>query len=265
MIFANFMQEKVVFTIHYVSDGFQDKVVPPDMENEDVAEFCSAIELNNESFPWDALNHLYLTKYLLHMNMEKLIFLNDEFLDNRDCTSIIGEFLRIKKEWLIYTKDWYRHQALQILYTLAKGDATSKLFSDIDEAPFVVSREIEAAKRIGMLQFKEIGFKCNCCSDIGQYLAWKAEEHPAALKTKLQSWLQTQEYCESDLDYYLMSGIEPIFKIAIKRLDEISGCNVIEDTWINLNGDFEIYHSRVTLFAVQIMQIEDVPRQFCFA
>ena len=70
------------FYYPYVSDDFQDNVVLPDMENEDVAEFCSAIELNNESFPWDALNHLYLTKYLLHMNMEKLIFLNEKFLDH---------------------------------------------------------------------------------------------------------------------------------------------------------------------------------------
>lgn len=124
---------------------------------------------------------------------------------------------------------------MQVLYTFAKGDATSKLFSDINEAPFVVSREIEAAKRIGMLQFKEIEFKCNCCSDIGKYLAWKVEEHPAALKSKLESWLQTQKYCESDLDYYLMNGIYPTFELAIEKLNEISGCTVFEDTWTNLN------------------------------
>lgn len=63
----------------------------------------------------DDIVHVFLMKYILHTSMETLLQINSNFLDNKDCIKLIGEFVGMKKEWII-TDDinWYRDQAYEV-------------------------------------------------------------------------------------------------------------------------------------------------------
>ena len=62
-----------------------------------------------------SLVHIFLVKYMIYMSMENLHHINTNFLDNKDCINLIGEFVGLKKEWII-TDDinWYRNQAYKV-------------------------------------------------------------------------------------------------------------------------------------------------------
>jgi len=64
------------------------------------------------------LCHLFLVKYLLHVNVSNLIAINQHFLNNQDCMEIIGSFLGIEKEWIVCKKNWYRNHAFEGVHFL---------------------------------------------------------------------------------------------------------------------------------------------------
>jgi len=62
-----------------------------------------------------ALIHIFLVKYILHMSMEGLHQINTNFLNNKDCMILIGEYVGMKKEWIIAgDNNTYKDQAYEI-------------------------------------------------------------------------------------------------------------------------------------------------------
>lgn len=59
---------------------------------------CTAIGNENNLV---AVVHIFLVKYILHMSMENLHRINTNFLNNEDCINLIGEYVGLKKEWII--------------------------------------------------------------------------------------------------------------------------------------------------------------------
>ena len=64
----------------------------------------------------NALVHIFLVKYMLHVTMNNLLTINRHFMDNDDCMKLIGEFAGMKKEWIIGKKNWYWDQALEVVH-----------------------------------------------------------------------------------------------------------------------------------------------------
>ena len=67
-----------------------------------------------------AMVHMFLLKYILHMSMENLHHINTNFLnDNKDCMILIGEYVGMKKEWIIAgDNNTYKDQAFEIAHMI---------------------------------------------------------------------------------------------------------------------------------------------------
>lgn len=62
-----------------------------------------------------SLIHIFILKCMLQKTMESLHHINTNFLDNKDCINLIGEYVGLKKEWIITDKiNWYRDQAHEV-------------------------------------------------------------------------------------------------------------------------------------------------------
>lgn len=62
-----------------------------------------------------ALIHIFLVKYIFHMSMEGLHQINTNFLNNKDCMVLIGEYVGMKKEWIIAgDNNTYKDQAYKV-------------------------------------------------------------------------------------------------------------------------------------------------------
>jgi len=76
-----------------------------------------------DSIHWDAMVHIFLVKYMLHMSMENLHRINTNFLDNKDCINLIGEYMGLKKGWIITdNSNWYRDQAHEVAHLIHCAD-----------------------------------------------------------------------------------------------------------------------------------------------
>ena len=75
----------------------------------------SKFVVNFDQCHWTAICQMYLTLYMLHMEIEKLLMINSNFLDNQDCILLIGEFVGIKKELFVKDKNRYRDQAFEVV------------------------------------------------------------------------------------------------------------------------------------------------------
>ena len=118
---------------------------------------CSFFEdysLHHNHFPRLALNHMFIHKYVLHMNMENLRLIHVNFLDNEDCVALIGEYIGVKKDWLKYEKDWYKKQALELLKEFARSEQLAAQFGIIHGMSDVFLgsgkyKQIDSALKIG--------------------------------------------------------------------------------------------------------------------
>jgi len=62
-----------------------------------------------------SLIHIFILKCMLQRTMENLHHINTNFLDNKDCINLIGEYVGLKKEWIITDNiNWYRDQAHEV-------------------------------------------------------------------------------------------------------------------------------------------------------
>ena len=59
------------------------------------------------------LCHIFIMKYMLFETMNNLNQINNNFLNNKDCMKLIGEYVGLKKEWMINV-DRYRDQAFEV-------------------------------------------------------------------------------------------------------------------------------------------------------
>ena len=70
-----------------------------------------------------ALIRIFLVKYILHMSMESLHQINANFLNNKDCMVLIGEYVGMKKEWIIAgDNNTYKDQAYEVARMIHCGN-----------------------------------------------------------------------------------------------------------------------------------------------
>ena len=70
-----------------------------------------------------AMVHIFLLKYILHMSMEGLHQINSNFLNNKDCMVLIGEYVGMKKEWIIAgDNNTYKDQAHEVARMIHCGN-----------------------------------------------------------------------------------------------------------------------------------------------
>ena len=82
-------------------------------------------------FPRLSMNHMFINKFTLHMNMENLRLLRINALDNEDCIALIGEYIGLKKDWLKYEKNWYKDQAMEVLKEFTRSEELASQFGII--------------------------------------------------------------------------------------------------------------------------------------
>ena len=59
---------------------------------------------------------MHILKQMLHEKMETLMVIDNHFLRHKDCIRLIGEYIGMKREWLVFDKpDWYKNRTLEIL------------------------------------------------------------------------------------------------------------------------------------------------------
>lgn len=73
----------------------------------------------------------FILKSMLHEKMEALIMIDRHFLSNHDCTTLIGEYAGVKREWLMFEKDWYNNQALEVLQPFVGCKASTSQFGKL--------------------------------------------------------------------------------------------------------------------------------------
>ena len=123
--------------------------------------FFDKHNLHRRHFPRLSLNHMYLNKYILHMNMENLRLLHSNVMDNDDCISHIGEYIGIKKEWLKFDKNWYKDQSFKVLREFTCGEDFANEFGNIHGMAdtFLASgkyNQINSALKIGRGKLKHL-------------------------------------------------------------------------------------------------------------
>ena len=64
---------------------------------------------------WEALIHMFLVKYFPHMEKEGLATIHDHFLNDPDCTNLIGEYMGMKKERMDLPQNHFSDQAFEVL------------------------------------------------------------------------------------------------------------------------------------------------------
>ena len=177
--------------------------------------------LHHESFPVTALNHMYIMKQMIHENMEVLSWIDSHFLNSFDCVSTIGEFLGVKREWIVFETDWYKIQALEILRLFVGCKAS----------------EAEFGKLCG---YSELFFRCanfqkmSCLiTDSPQIDTLQSQVNGCLRHTngnetsrQLHSWKDTLLLCKNDHSiclYYIL----PWFEVAVAKLNEIAGYDAI--------------------------------------
>ena len=181
-----------------------------------------------ESFPYTAMNYLYALKYMLHMTMEKLDFIKENFLDNEDCISVICEYLGIPPDWIILDKqDWYSRQAFGILQTFDKLHHTNVLFTDffntVEDASYYP--EIYYAIKSAKSMFKIEKEKCDCCDDHNDVMRWDYRNHSEryeCLKPDRKVWKTILKYCDSSY-YHYYSFMEQDLLEACEYLNDLAG------------------------------------------
>jgi len=124
---AEFGAPNLVMNVHLLTGRFEElyqkcqTYFETSYIDENIAEpfDTEGLSLFNGQTQCVALIHIFLIKYILHMSMENLHLINTSFLDNKDCISLIGEFVGLKKEWII-TDDinWYRDQAYEVAHLI---------------------------------------------------------------------------------------------------------------------------------------------------
>jgi len=82
-------------------------------------------------FPRLSMNHMFINKFTLHMNMESLRLLRINALDNEDCIALIGEYVGLKKEWFKYEKNWYKDQAMEVLKEFTRSEELASQFGTL--------------------------------------------------------------------------------------------------------------------------------------
>jgi len=89
-----------------------------------------------DSIHWDAMVNIFLVKYMLHMSMEALHLINKNFLDNKDCINLIGEYMGLKKEWIITdNSNWYRNQAHEVAHLIHCADFYRNNVMESEDGP----------------------------------------------------------------------------------------------------------------------------------
>mmetsp|Transcript_23191 Transcript_23191/g.50203 ORF Transcript_23191/g.50203 Transcript_23191/m.50203 type:complete len:800 (-) Transcript_23191:1350-3749(-) len=171
---------------------------------------------------WAATCHIFLVKYLLHISMENLIQINKEFLDNQDCMELIGEFVGMKKEWIISKKNWYRDQAHEVAHLFHCAASYHYLetypleyFQQIQKFaeeyfPGVRSRAIDAAIKLGTKWIRDI------------QLGMDQEKVMSTSK-----WGEIIQRYEADHNLLYTVDIQPTLRWAIKRINFMASWDAI--------------------------------------
>ncbi|KAL7533401.1 hypothetical protein ACHAXR_005203 [Thalassiosira sp. AJA248-18] len=116
--------------------------------------------LHHESFPLASLNHMYILKQMLHEKVEVLRMIDCNFLNNHDCISTIGEYLGVRRDWLVFEKDWYKNQAMEILCPFGGCKASEAQFGKLygcSELFLGITnfKQINEIKGAGMLKLED--------------------------------------------------------------------------------------------------------------
>jgi len=195
----------------FIDEDFHEGVTMPNLVDQDLSEPISEIKLNHESFCASAITAIYYMKYWLHLNTEKLCLINDAFLDNKDCTCVIAEFLGIKGDWWqIDITDRYVSEAVLLMNTLFYHDNCAKYFSDrlcgeledeFKEAAYNGALIVQSIHKTGIVQgLPDI--------EVGQ-------------------WEKTSAHSHEDFWYYADYIIE-MLEFAVAELNDIAGANTME-------------------------------------
>ena len=105
-------------------------VIEADVEDITTSYF-DEFDLHYRHSPCLSMNHMFLNKYTLHMNVDNLRVIRCTFLDNEDCIALIGEYIGLKKEWLKYEKNWYKDQAIEVLKEFTHSEELATQFGII--------------------------------------------------------------------------------------------------------------------------------------
>ena len=166
--------------------------------------------------------HIFLIKYMLHMSMENLHQINTNFLDNKDCINLIGEFVGPKKEWIITDNiNWYRDQAYEVTILIHCMDC----YNPYD--PMGISQHyFEKISSFAQEFFPRKTSAIDRAIDIGK--KWIQE---LKLKRKIDKemsstrWDEIITRYEADRKLLYKHKIQPLLKNAVGRINILAGWN----------------------------------------
>ena len=223
LLFTGRYEEHYTVCCYYATMGEQFVHTPPNEitasvmkwegEGDISGTFFYEHSIYHRHFPFLSLTHIFILKYILHLNMENLRLLHLNVLDNIDCVALIGEFIGVKKEWLKFDKNWYKDQALEVLREFARGDDLAGHFGNMHglTSVFLGSgkyKQIDTALKIGRGQLK-------------QYRQSKENMSCDHIST---NWIVDRHRLKGDIEHIDLhrSCIHPI-AVQIAKLNEIVG------------------------------------------
>lgn len=175
---------------------------------------------SSDNIQWMAMCHIYLIKYLLYMNMENLMVVNKEYLDNQDCIDLIGEFIGMKKGWVINGhNNEYKDQAIDVIrlfrcaecyyridnFELLMENSIMKFVDDLGYPTHIIEAAIKDGKQ--------------WMSDIDTLQKSGSNSNP--------NWDEMTKSYQADHSILYSAEIEPFLPDAIKRINTLAGWNVM--------------------------------------
>ena len=178
--------------------------------------FFDVHSLYHGHFPHLSLNHMYINRYIVHMNTENLRLLQSNVLDNADCVALIGEFIGIKKEWQKYENNWNKDQAFDVLREFARGDDLANQFGNMHGMADTILasgkyNQISTALKIGRGQLKSF-----------------LKLPDSRTRKNLLNWALDMDQLQLDvngIDFH-KNCIHPIAVELAEKLNEIAGYSV---------------------------------------
>jgi len=167
----------------------------------------------------DDIVHVFLMKYILHVSMENLLQIT-HFLDNKDCIILIGEFVGLKKEWIITDKvKLYRDQAYEIAHLLHckdcyKASGHTKVSREVFEKISQMATEffpgrtsvIDSAINIGQKWIQELKVKRKVDRDVST-----------------KRWEEIIISYEADRKLLCKHEIQPLLSNAVEKINILAG------------------------------------------
>ena len=168
-----------------------------------------------------AIVHIFLVKYMLHMSMENLHQINTHFLNNKDCIHLIGEYVGLKKEWIITDNtNWYRDQAYKVaslLYCYHTYEYTADVEGCFDEIK-KRAQEYFPGRTSAIETAVEMGKKWI------QVLKVKRKINKEMSSTR---WVEVIKSFEADHELVYKTEIQPILPDALGRVNLLAGWDAI--------------------------------------